>query len=121
MSAGAFKRAFYETNVGNIAPIRVQPETIAATVGGLNASATGPKTPGFPGVSVSRSRRSRGIHPRLATVTFTGTPPTGYLAGQSYAIPILTPARWANIGEGDTGTYLGQPIEVVSVTDEAIK
>ena len=119
MSAGTFSKAFYATDTGNIAPVRVQPETLTASVGGgANASAAGPATTGFPAVLISKSRRSKGIHPRYVTVEFSATPPAGYAIGGYYNIHIMQASVWAAVEEGDTGTYLSTAVRVISKSPE---
>ena len=121
MSAGAFITAFYTTNAGNKVAVRLQPETTQVILGGgTNVPGTGPADSGWPSAVVSKSRRGIGIHPRLATVKFTGTPPTGYKAGSTYRIVVLNEAVWTPLGKGSIGQYLGQDIEVVSTTPEKI-
>jgi len=39
MSAGAFQSSKYEANGGNIYKIRVQPETVSATIDGVSNAA----------------------------------------------------------------------------------
>lgn len=122
MSAGAFSRSKYQTNDANVVPVRVQPETISAGFGqGTNAPPAGSVIAGFPSANVSRSRRSIGIHVRTVTVAFTATPPIGYLANQTYSIPVLTSSVWDAIVVGSAGTYLGTATEVVSKSPEIIR
>lgn len=122
MSAGAFTRSFYTTNAGNVVPIRVQPETLQATIGGVgNLSAGGPATAGFPSATVSGSRRGIGIHPRTVTLTITGAPPTGYKLAQSYTIPVVNQAAWDAAITGTVASYLGAAAEVLSANPERIK
>lgn len=123
MSAGTFENVFYELsaeNGGGKTRARVQPETLEATIGAAaNISAGGPAT--IPGSAViSRGRRSRGINMRYVTLRWTGSPPTGY-DGLTVRIPVLTPATFTTWILGGTGTYLGQPVEVVGRTPEAVR
>lgn len=123
MSAGKFTKGKYQTNGGIVVPIRVQPETLSATLGqGTNSSVTGEIVPGYPRATISRSKRSVGIHARSVTLRFTGaTPPTGYAAGETYRIPVMSPTVWNALGEGVSATYLGAPAEVVSTSPEKIR
>lgn len=121
MSSGAFTRSRYETDQGNICRIRVQPETIAATVGGTaNAAPTDPVTSGFPSAHARGSRSQIGITARRITVAF-ATPPAGYKADQLLSIPILTPDLYNAIDLDDAVTYLGASGVVVGKIAEAIK
>lgn len=123
MSAGVFQDAFYELsaeNGGGKARCRVQPETLAATIGGTaNIPAGGPST--LPSSAViSRGRRSRGINMRYVTLAWVGDPPDGY-DGKTVKIPVLTVATFTAWGFGGTGTYLATPVKVVGRTPEAVR
>lgn len=122
MSAGVFTRARYETNLGVVVPIRVQPETLTAVLGSANnASADEDITIGYPRAVSSRSQRSPGIHARTVTLKFTAAPPTGYAVGQTYRIPVMQEEVWNALGEGIECNYLGVAAEVVSVRAEKIR
>ncbi len=123
MSAGPFERTFYETsteNGGFILSCRVQPETLAATIGGsANAAPDGPATaPGS--ATISQGRRSAGVNMRYVSLEFTGAAPTGY-SGDPVRIPVLDPATFASWTLGATGTYLGSDVQVIGRTGETIK
>lgn len=120
MSAGAFEIAAYETDPGVIHSIRIQPETLAATVDGTaNAAAAGAIT-GLGSASVSRGRRANGINARLVRLRFTGAAPTGYLANGTVTIPALTPEFYDGAIRGATGNYLGVAVEVAGRSPETI-
>jgi len=122
MSSGVFTRAKYTTDAGTIVPIRVQPETLAATLGGTaNATAAGAVTPGYPKATVSKSRRAYGIHARTVTLAFIGTPPDGYAPNQTLTIPVMSLTVWQGLSEGVACTYLAKTAEVVSVNPEKIR
>jgi len=123
MSAGAFENTFYELsdeNGGFIMRARVQPETLAATIGSTaNAGAAGPAdAPGS--ATISQGRRSAGVNMRYVSLRWTGDPPEGY-DGLTARIPVLTPATFAAWTLGATGTYLGEAVEVVGRTGETVK
>lgn len=123
MSSGAFDTAFYEMsseNGGFILRCRVQPETLAATIGAsANAGVTGPATaPGS--ATISQGRRSAGVNMRYVTLRFTGAAPTGY-SGDPVRIPVLDPAVFSSWTLGATGTYLGSDVEVLSRVGETVK
>jgi len=123
MSAGQFTNNFYETsseNGGFILRCRVQPETLAAEIGGLaNAGPLGPAT--APGSATSsQGRRSAGVNMRYVTLGWTGTPPTGY-SGDPVRLPVLDPATFTAWTLGATGTYLGAAVEVLSRVGETVK
>lgn len=114
MSAGAFTTALYQTDAGAVAPIRVQPETLAFSIGSeTNDAAVGPATTAL-FVKASKSNRAYGVGARKVVVRFTATLPTGYKSDQTYAIPCMQPTIFAAATPTATGTYLGQAIEVVS-------
>jgi hypothetical protein len=123
MSAGPFETAFYETSSENgsfILRCRVQPETLAAEIDSVaNAGVEGPaNAPGS--ATISQGRRSAGVNMRYVTLGWTGTPPTGY-SGDPVRIPVLDPAVFAAWTLGETGTYLGAGVEVLSRVGETVK
>lgn len=114
MSAGQFERTKYEADNGDIYPIRVQPETLAATFGGTaNAAPTGAvDQQGL--ARVSGGNRRIGIKARSVTIAFTATPPTGYEPNQLLRVPILTLDLYNAINPNSTtGSYLGVNVIVV--------
>lgn len=123
MSAGEFEVTRYELetrNGGSICRIRVQPETLAATFNSVaNAAPAGAITLGLY-AKVSKGRRGYGIGPRMATIRWTSTPPSGY-SDDLVRIPVLTPATAAAWLNGTTGTYLGAAAEIESVSGETYR
>lgn len=118
MSAGAFVLSFYEADDDEIFPIRVQPETLAASIGAVNAGATGPATvPVF--ARTGGGRREYGRKTRSVSVKFTGAVPDGYATDRLLRIPIMTSAVFSGIDVGDTGTYLGVGVQVVGKSSES--
>lgn len=97
MSAGPFVNAFYESETeGEVLGVRVQPETLTLTVGGVsNADPGGPATQKV-GALVGGSRRRRGIHTRRVRVIFTTTP-DGYKVGGVCSYPVLNQALWEQL------------------------
>lgn len=123
MSAGEFQRAIYETNAGNFASVRIQPETLAAEVDGVtNAEGSGPVNQEAR-AQVSGGKRQIGINCRTVSLRFTGTAPSGY-SGDPVRIPALTPAFYnacdPNSGAA-VGTYLGVPVEAVGRSPETVR
>ena len=123
MSSGAFETAFYEMseeNGGFILRCRVQPETLAATIGGTaNAGVAGPaNAPGS--ATISQGRRTAGVNMRYVNLRWTSAPPTGYSPG-TVKIPVLDPAVFADWTLGATGTYLATAVEVVGRVGETVK
>lgn len=118
MSAGVFTRSRYEDDDNEIHPIRVQPETLAATFSSVaNAAPAGAVTSSI-SAQVTGSRRGLGLFARYVTVVFTATPPTGYAANQSYKVVVPNPTVFDGINVGDTGEYLGVATQVISKTPE---
>lgn len=121
MSAGAFELSRYQRNDGEIHPIQIQPETAELQIATIDndppAGAATRQTLAF----ISKSNSGYGVRPRKITVRFTGTPPTGYKADQTYTLPALQAAIWNAAAPGATGTYLGVACVVVSRGAENIK
>jgi len=121
MSAGAFNTTKYEADSGLIFRIRVQPETLAATIGGeANDPPAGSVGVGLPSARARGSTRAIGVTARRVTCSF-ATPPTGYKAGQLLSIPILTPELYNAIAFDDAVSYLGVTGKVVGKIAEGVK
>lgn len=119
MSSGVFQISKYQSDTAaNVFAVRVQPETIAATIASVaNAAPAGAVT--MPGrLRLSAGRKTVGVRPRKVSLTFTGTPPAGYKPGAVERIVALTPAFFAACTIGATGTYLGAPCQVVGRSPE---
>lgn len=122
MSAGLFLRSIYETNAGDFARIRVQPETELATNGTVpNDAGAGPVN--IPTrAKVSRGSREIGIRPRKIGLIFeTGQNPSGYEPNEVFYIPALTRAFYDAVAEDDEITYLSSTAKVVSKLEESIR
>lgn len=119
MSAGEFAKATYQSNVGDLYRITIQPETETLILNGVtNTRPTGTPPVGQPKAKVSGSRRKIGVNTRLVRFRFTGTPPAGYLGGKSnLTLPVLTSAMYNGLDEGQTGTYTigGTAFDVIYV------
>lgn len=122
MSAGAFSTTGkYEGDNGTIYRIRVQPETLTANVGAVNAVPTGAVN-GVGSARVGGGNRQIGIKARSVTVRFTGALPAGYEPnGGTYRIPIMTKTVYDGASVGTTGTYLTSPIVVVGKNPERVR
>lgn len=124
MSSGAFQATKYQATYSNSAihPIKVQPETIAASIGGTtNAPPTGAVTNPI-SARVSGGKRTRGLVPRTVTLRAPATgAPTGYLPNGITRIPALTPAFSAVAIYGASCTYLGATFVVVSALPEVAR
>lgn len=127
MSAGAFVRSRYAASYLGTAihPIKVQPETIAASIVGTpantNAAPTGAGTNPI-SAQVSRSTRALGLHARLISLRISGTPPTGYSSGSTVRIPGLNVAFFQACQlPGAQVTYLGTTWNVVGTRSEEVR
>lgn len=120
MSSGVFTNSRYETNAGAIHRIRVQPETLTASIGSANAAPTG--TIDSAGtVRVGGGNREFGIKARSVTLRWTTNPPGGYAENQYIRLPILTETLYDSINLGDTGTYLSTGVTVVGKNPERVR
>lgn len=122
MSSGAFVDSFYLSNeLTTTHPIRVQPETIALTLGGqANTAPSGTGAIG-PSAQVSRGKRSIGINARTVTIELTASL-AGYLPGSKITLPWLDPDTFADITpKVTTGTYLSTACKVVGKSPETVR
>lgn len=123
MSSGAFTRTFYQLsteNGGGVTNIRLQPETLAATIAGtVNAAPAGPAT--IPGsATISQGRRSAGINARYITVAWDGEPPSDY-SGLTARIVVPNPTVYTGATLNSAVTYLDTAATVVGRTPEIVK
>lgn len=116
MSAGLFVRSKYTASYDNTAihPIRVQPESIAASIGGTtNAAPTGAINNPI-SARVTGSKRTLGLNARKVTIAAPATgQPTGYAPGGTTSIPALNEAFYNAAIKGTPVTYLGVSTFVV--------
>lgn len=120
---GQFSQAKYESSVGTfIYPIKLQPETLAFEAGGqINTEAAGSITANLPSATVSKSRRSIGVHPRTVSIKVTSTGVNANNAvGTIIQIPIVSKVAFAAYKKGDTGTYQDDAVKVVGKNEEKI-
>lgn len=90
MSSGTFTTTTYACNtLGTVNRIRIQPETLALTLGGTaNAAPAG--TAVLPSAQVSKSKRALGINARTVTIKYAaGTAPDGYKDDSPITVPWL--------------------------------
>jgi hypothetical protein len=122
MSAGAFLISKYGANSGNVHPIKIQPETIAATFNTVaNAPPTAAVTSGAFRARITGSPKAYGLKARYAVIKFTATPPAGYLPGAGYRIPVLNKTVWDGIADSQVASYLGTAAQVVTKGEEGGK
>jgi len=124
MSAGAFTFETYGASydVGQTHPIRVQPETLAAEVGGTaNNPIVGDPTNPI-SAQVGSSTRSQGLHARRIRLALNGAAPTGYAVTSRTSIPILDPDNFAAFSvKNTTVNYLGTTWRVTGSTAEVVR
>jgi hypothetical protein len=109
MSSGVFNFTKYAASyaTGAIHPIRVQPETVAATIGSVtNAAPTGAVTNPIR-AKVTGSKKSLGLVARRINLRLVGDPPAEYAVGSRTRIPALNTAFYAAAIDGATCSYLG--------------
>lgn len=122
MSAGAFVRSRYAASYdAEIHPIRVQPETLLAAIGGTaNTAPTGAITNPI-SARASGSKRSLGLNARKVQLAAPATnPPAGYQPGGVTSIPALNQAFYDLALKGTNCTYLSATFVVVSRTTEYV-
>lgn len=115
---GNFESYKYELENGDITVIRLQPETKAANPGGVaNPEPAGAVTDGLPSAMATGSRRSIGIHPRMAAcrVKATGATSTNKVGSTVY-IPLLSKATSPK--KKTDGVYQGDTIEYYKTIPE---
>lgn len=122
MSSGRFVRSRYTDDDGEIHPIRVQPETLAATLGGTaNAAPTGATTADN-AAKVTKGRREYGLGARFVTVAWNpGAAPEDYDERTLVKIPVLNPTVFNGANIGAAVVYNGGTGVIVSKTGESVK
>jgi hypothetical protein len=113
--AGSFVFANYETDLGDIRPIKVQPETIA---GAWNAEATGNAVGSL--VRVGGGKRRIGLKARSVTLKIdVGAPVQGYQATRTIRLPVLTLAAYQALAIGDKVEYDGATYTVSGASPQS--
>lgn len=126
MSAGAFSIGSYEADYGdgtNVHGCRVQPETIAATIGGTpNQVVPGPAATSPISAQISSSTRALGLHARIVRLKNPTAPPASYSATSATQIPALSKAFYTAAQlPGATCTYLNTTWEVSGTRAEKVR
>jgi len=121
MSQGKFTDGTYESNKGVFYNCKVQPETAAATIGGVaNAFPALVGTPAEPSAIVSGSRARIGVHARYVSFIWNAAPPTNYDPNTRGKLPIFDPDVYNGINKNQIGSYLGVAIKIKGKTAEKI-
>lgn len=120
MSSGTFSSSIYETDAGGLCNCRVQPETLALTLGGTaNTAAAGPADQEASAL-MSGGRQRIGVIARAVSLKWTAGAPDGYDENTRVRVPILTKSLYDLVSRGTTGTYLGESVEVVGRIPERV-
>lgn len=123
MSSGPFIKSFYSSNkTGLVHPIRIQPETLALSVGGTaNTAAAGPSTSPL-SAQVSQGKRSLGLNARTVTFKILSAGTSGLQVGGTISLPWLAGAAgFDSFAAGDAIEYQGATGEVVGTSSETAK
>lgn len=114
MSSGSFVLSKYETDGGDIRPIKVQPETITA----WNIAPAGAASGSL--VRVSGSRRRIGIKARSVTLRQNvGAAVAGYQPTRPITLPVLTLADFNGLTIGEEVQYQGSAWTVSGKASQA--
>ena len=107
-------------------PVKIQPETTQATLGGeannFPASNTAGVTKSKISCKVSKGRKEIGLGPRTVSLKFStgeGTFPDGYKPGTILTIPVFKKSLWDSVSKGDTANYLSKACVVTSTSPES--
>jgi len=121
MSAGNFVPVLVDGTDGNIYNMSAQPESLLLVIGGVTNVNGGGGGGTNASVSMKRSKSDSeiGARPAIVSLSWSGNPPAGYSATSIVTVPILTQAMRAACAPGATGTYLGEPVSVVSLSPES--
>jgi len=119
MSQGKFTSSKYAADSGKIYSIRVQPETLTATIGGTANAAPAGAVDQEVSAKVSKGNRGIGIKPRSVTVRWDAAP-TGYDPNSLVRIPILTQAVYTAAVKGAVVDYNDGTGKVVSKSPERV-
>lgn len=119
MSAGEFTSSKYESNGGGIYKIRVQPETLTASIGAVSNGPPAGEVDQEVSARARGNKRQIGTIARTVTFEFTGAAPTDY-SGDNVTVPVLSPGTfnaWTTPAD-QTGTYLAVPVKVIGFSPE---
>lgn len=121
MSSGPFDDSIYTSDEGDTYPVKIQPETLGATINGVaNAAAPGPADQQIY-ARVSGARRGYGVFTRTVRLEVTGVGTSNLTVGSVITIPALTQTFYAACRGSRTGTYNGANVRTVGRSPERIK
>jgi hypothetical protein len=121
MSGGPFENGRYESNgTGAVHKIRVQPETKALELDGVDNDYPAGAALGKPSAQVGRGKRSIGINARTVSIRLTA-PLSGYKTGSVITLPWFVPSTFDALPDVAVGTYLGTACELVGKSAEKVR
>jgi len=120
MSEGRFEIVNYGSNkLATVHPIRIQPETLTLTIGGVtNSAPIGSAV--LPSAQVSQGKRKKGLNARSVTFKFAvDAAPVGYKPESPISLPWLqNNAAFNGTFAGQEGSYQGADIVIVGTSNE---
>ena len=123
MSSGSYQIVNYGSNkLSTVHPIRIQPETLTLSIGGVtNSAPIGSAV--LPSAQVSQGKRKKGLNARTVTFKFApGEELTGYKPESPISLPWLqNNSAFNGTFAGQAGTYQGQAIVVVGTANETAR
>ena len=123
MSQGRFEIVNYGSNkLATVHPIRIQPETLTLTIGGItNSAPIGSAI--LPSAQVSQGKRKKGLNARSVTFKFAvGSAPVGYKPESPISLPWLqNNAAFNGTFAGQEGSYQGADIVIVGTSNETAR
>lgn len=120
MSAGSFSVSKYQSDLGDIHEIKIQPETAEMDIDSVENTAPPSAVNSVFAAEVNRGARAYGLRPRKIRVAFKASPPAGYRPYTTLTLPILQKSVFDGINNGDTVTYNGGTGEVTKKLAEDI-
>lgn len=121
MSSGKFSSSRYQSDGGAIYSAKVQPETLAATLGGTANAAPAGAVTAEPSAKMTGGKREIGVIARSVSIRWNdGTAPDGYDQNTLVRIPVMTPAVYQGIAKGAAVSYLGSAGTVAGKSPESI-
>lgn len=120
MAIGTTVLTVYGANNGDKRAIRIQPETLSLTLGGVVNTAPAGPVDTIGRAKVSGSRRSYGAHARKVTIRLTAAGPSGTV-GSIISLPYLDFAKFEGLVDAAVGTYNTSACALIGKTPEKIK
>lgn len=122
MSQGRFEITKYQRNNGDVHPVQVQPETLAATIGGTANAAPAGDLDNDISAKVGKGKREIGLGTRTVSFVWNqGAEPNGYAERGDLTIPVLQQSVWAAVNRGDAVSYNGGTGTVTGKTEESVR